>query len=198
MLSTPAPVSTCFRTWSRLRAMRLPIPLKRRPLDFGLLGFFVVNLLFVSYVISIEQIVIGNPASFVRPFWPPRSAIALIHWWEKSFDPLLWARPAWYRATIWLDVLIFGPFYAVAIYAYARGREWIRLPSILWPGMMLANVTIILFDELLGAHASPRPFIVLAANASWIVVPMMVVWRMARKEHPFTDRKSTRLNSSHL
>ena len=49
--------------------------------------------------------------------------------------------------------MIFGPFYAVAIYAYARGREWIRLPSVLWAGMMLANVTIILFDELLGAHA---------------------------------------------
>jgi hypothetical protein len=57
--------------------------------------------------------------------------------------------------------------------------------------MMLANVTIILFDELLGAHASPRPFIVLAANASWIVVPMMVVWRMARQEHPFSEEMAT-------
>jgi len=100
---------------------------------------------------------------------------------------LLWARPAWYRATIWIDVLIFGPFYAVAIYAFARGREWIRLPSVLWAGMMLANVTIILFDEVLGVHASPHPMVVLAANASWLVVPMVVFWRMARKEHPFTE-----------
>ena len=167
--------------------MRLPIPLKRRPLDIGLLGFFVVNLLLISYVISLEQIVISNPASFVHPFWPPRSAVALIHWWEKTFDPLLWARPAWYRATIWIDVLLFGPFYAMAIYAFARGREWIRLPSVLWAGMMLANVTIILFDELLGAHASPHPMVVLAANASWLLVPMIVLWRMARKEHPFTE-----------
>jgi hypothetical protein len=28
---------------------------------------------------------------------------------------------------------------------------------------------------------------VLAANASWVVVPMIVLWRMARKEHPFTE-----------
>lgn len=167
--------------------MRLPVPLTRRPLDIGLLGFFVVNLLLISYVVSLEQIVISNPAAFVRPLWPPRSALALIHWWEKTFDPLLWARPAWYRATIWIDVLIFGPFYAAAIYAYARGREWIRIPSILWTGMMLANVTIIMFDEFLGVHASPRPMIVLAANASWVVVPMIVLWRMARKEHPFTE-----------
>jgi hypothetical protein len=167
--------------------MRLPIPLRRRPLDIGLLVFFIVNLLFISYVVSLEQIVISNPASFVHPLWPPRSAIALIHWWEKTFDPLLWARPAWYRATIWIDVLLFGPFYAVAIYAYARGREWIRIPSVLWTGMMLANVTIILFDEFLGVHASPHPMVALAANASWIVVPMIVLWRMARKEHPFTE-----------
>jgi hypothetical protein len=167
--------------------MRLPIPLTRRPLDIGLLGFFVFNLLFVSYVISLEQIVIGNPAFNVHVGWPPRGALALIHWWEKTFDPLLWARPAWYRATIWIDVLLFGPFYAAAIYAFVRAREWIRMPSILWAGMMLANVIIIMFDEFLGVHASPRPFMVLAANASWIVVPMIVFWRMARQEHPFTE-----------
>jgi EXPERA (EXPanded EBP superfamily) len=167
--------------------MRLPIPLTRRPLDIGLLGFFIFNLLFVSYVISLEQIVISNPASSFHTIWPPRGALALIHWWEKSFDPLLWARPAWYRATIWIDVLLFGPFYAAAIYAFARAREWIRIPSILWAGMMLANVTIIMFDEFLGVHASPRPFVVLAANASWVLFPMIILWRMARKEHPFTE-----------
>jgi len=167
--------------------MRLPIPLKRRPIDLGLLGFFVFNLLFISYLISLEQIVIADPASSFRPFWPPRSAVTLIHWWEKTYDPLLWARPAWYRATIWIDALLFGPFYAAAIYAYARGREWIRTPSILWAGLMFANVTIILFDEFLGVHASPHPFVVLAANASWFVVPILVVWRMAGKQHPFTE-----------
>jgi hypothetical protein len=167
--------------------MRLPIPLKRRPVDIVFLGFFIVNLLCISYVISLEQIVIANPASFAWPFWPPRSAIALIHWWEKTYDPLLWARPAWYRATIWIDALLFGPFYAAAIYAYARGREWIRTPSILWAGLMFANVTIILFDEVLGVHASPHPFIVLASNTSWLVFPILIVWRMARHEHPFTE-----------
>ena len=167
--------------------MRLPIPLKHRPLDIVFLGFFIVNLLGISYVISLEQVVIADPASFAWPLWPPRSAIALIHWWEKTYDPLLWARPAWYRATIWIDVLLFGPFYAAAIFAYARGREWIRLPSILWAGLMFANVTIILFDEFLGVHASPRPFIVLAANTSWLVFPILIVWRMARHEHPFTE-----------
>jgi hypothetical protein len=167
--------------------MRMPVPLKRRPLDIVLLGFFIFNLLFVSYIISLEQIVISTPPSFTPPLWPPRAAIQLIHWWEKTFDPLLWARPVWYRATIWIDVLLFGPFYAVASYAYARGREWIRTPSFLWAGMMLANVTIIMSEEILGVHASPRPLVVVAANASWLIFPILVTWRMSRGPHPFTE-----------
>jgi hypothetical protein len=168
--------------------MRMPVPLKRRPLDIVLLGFFIFNLLFVSYIISLEQIAMSDPASLSFPFWPPRGAVKLIHWWEKTFDPLLWARPVWYRATIWIDVLLFGPFYAVATYAYARGREWIRTPSILWAGMMLANVTIIMSEELAGGHASPRPLVVLAANASWLIFPILVTWRMSRGPHPFTEK----------
>jgi hypothetical protein len=167
--------------------MRLPVPLSRRPLDLALLGFFVFNLLFVSYVISIEQILIRNPADASGALWPPGGALALIHWWEKTFDPLLWARPAWYRATIWIDVLCFGPFYAVAIYAFARGREWIRTPSLVWAGMMMANVIIILFDEVAGVHAAPRPWIVVGANLSWIVFPLLIIWRMGRNAHPFSE-----------
>ncbi len=167
--------------------MRRPIPLSRRPLDAALVAFFAVNLLFVSYVVSLEQIVVADPARFTPPLWPPAPALALIHWYERTFDPLLWARPAWYRATIWIDVVAFGPFYAFAVYAYARGRDWIRLPSVVWASMMFTNVFIILFDELLGVHASPHPAAVVGANASWLVVPFVVVWRVARSEHPFTE-----------
>lgn len=165
---------------------QVSIPLRRRPIDIAFLGFFVFNLLFVSYVISLEQIVIANPASFTPPVWPPRAAVALVHWWEKTYDPLLWARPAWYRATIWIDVLLFGPFYAAAIVAFVRGRAWIRLPSFIWSGLMFANVTIILFDELAGPYASPHPWVVVGANASWILMPILMVWRM-RSPHPFSE-----------
>jgi hypothetical protein len=168
-------------------AMRRPIPLARRPLDVALLIFFAVNLLFTTYVVSLEQVVIDDPARFTQPLWPPAPLVALVHWWERSYDPLLWARPAWYRATIWLDVLVFGPFYAVALYAWARGRDWIRLPSVIWAAMLFTNVVIILFDELRGAHATPHPGVVVAANAAWLLVPVVVVWRLARSEHPFTE-----------
>ena len=137
--------------------MRRSLPLSSRPLDVALIAFFAVNLCFTTYVVSLEQIVIADPSSFAPPPWPPARLLALVHWWERSFDPLLLARPAWYRATIWLDVLVFGPFYAVAIYAFVRGRDWIRLPCVAWAAMLFTNVFIILFDELKGIHATPSP-----------------------------------------
>ncbi len=168
---------------------RTPIPLARRPADFAFLIFFVVNLTFITYVVDLEQLVIADPNHFTPPLWPPPALVELVHWWGRSFDPLQWARPAWWRATIWIDVLGFGPYYAVAIFAFLRGRDWIRTPSIIWASVMLTNVTIIMFEEMIGPHATPRPGIVWAANLPWLLFPVLVIWRMWR-ERPFTEERS--------
>lgn len=159
--------------------------LLRRPLDLALVAFFLVNLCFTTYVVSLEQIVIDDPFRYAPPIWPPESLLHLVHWWERSFDPLLLARPAWYRATIWLDVLGFGPFYVAAIYAFVKRRNWIRIPVVIWASSLSTNVIIILFDELLGQHATPSPLTVVGANAPWLLLPWLVVWRVLRSPEPF-------------
>jgi hypothetical protein len=88
--------------------------------------------------------------------------------------------------TIWIDALGFGPFYAVAIYAVLRGRDWIRIPAVYWAGLMTANVLIILMEERYGIHATPRFAVVLAANLPWLLLPQAVLVRMLRSPHPFT------------
>jgi hypothetical protein len=50
--------------------------------------------------------------------------------------------------------------------------------------MMIAIVTIILFEELWGATPTAAPAIVLGANAPWLLMPIAVIWRM-RHEEPF-------------
>jgi hypothetical protein len=167
--------------------MRRAIPLSRRPIDWALLAFFAVNLLFTTYVVSLEQVVIADPASFTPPAWPPEALVRLVHGWERTYDPLLWARPAWYRATIWLDVVAFGPFYVVALHAFWRGRDWIRIPAVVWGAVLFTNVFIILFDELLGVHATPAPLVVVGANLPWLLMPLVVGWRVLRTPHPFTE-----------
>jgi hypothetical protein len=163
-----------------------PLPLSKRPIDIALIVFFGINLFFITYMVDLEQLVIADPDHFHYPGWPPAAIIDLVHWYGRRFDPVLMARPAWWRATIWIDALFFGPFYAVAIYAYARGRNWIRFGSIMWASVMLTNVSIILFEEVNGEHATPELGRVLLSNAAWVVFPVIVLYRMWRSVKPFS------------
>jgi len=167
-----------------------PLPLSKRPVDIALIVFFCVNLFFITYMVDLEQLVIADANHFQYPVWPPRWMVDLVHWYGHNFDPVLIARPAWWRATIWIDSIFFGPFYAVAIYAYWKGKNWIRFGSIVWSSVMLTNVTIILFEEVLGEHASPQIARVFLSNAAWVIFPLMVMYRMWRSVTPFSANPS--------
>ncbi len=163
----------------------MPTQLTKRPLDLALVAFFAVNLGFITYIVDLEQLVVADPAHFSYPIWPPARLIDLVHWWGRTYDPVLLARPTWWKATIWIDALLFGPFYAFALYAFVKGRNWIRLPSVIWASVMLTNVTIILSEEIAGPHATPQLPMVLFANAAWLVFPLLTLWRMWKSETPF-------------
>ena len=165
---------------------RRAVPLRRRLTDLAFVAFFVVNVGFVTYVVDLEQLVIDDPGRFSYPLWPPPPLVDLVHWYGREFDPLLMARPAFWRMTIWIDVIYFGPFYLAAIYAFVRGRDWIRVPALFWSGLMTANVLIILMEERYGAYATPEFGTVLALNVPWLLAPAAMLLRM-RRDHPFTD-----------
>lgn len=167
--------------------MRQAIPISKRPIDIVLVIFFLINLLLVSYLIDIEQLVIADPAHFTYPIWPPRPVVDAVHWWGYSFDPLLIARPVFFKVTIWLDNLFYAPFYAVAIYAFIKGKEWIRLPSLIWAVSMASGVIMILSEEAFGQYQTSQFALVALANASWIVFPIIVLVRLGVREHPFTS-----------
>jgi len=155
-----------------------------RWLELAIVVFFAVNLVFITYVVDLEQLVIADPYHFSYPLWPPRFAVDAVHWWGQTYDPVLMARPIWWKVTIWIDALCFGPFYLVAIYAFLRRRPWIRVPALLWAATMLTNVSIILGEEAFGEHRTPQLAMVVLANAAWVAFPLLVLYRMAREE-PF-------------
>jgi len=107
---------------------RVAVPLSKRKLDWALIGFFAFNFVFITYLFDMEQLTVANPEHFAYPLWPPAPIVDLGHWWGHRFDPLLLARPPFWRATIWLDVLVFGPFYARRSTRSRRERSGLRSP----------------------------------------------------------------------
>jgi hypothetical protein len=154
--------------------------LLRRPLDLALVVFFLVNVFVITYQVDLEQLVIADPANFTYPLWPPRFSVDAVHWWGQNFDPVLLRRPVWWKVTIWMDVLLYGPFYVVAVYALLRDRPWIRTPMVLWSGLMLMGVAVIMGEEMFGPYRTPAPLIIWLANAPWIVFPLLALWRAWR------------------
>jgi emopamil binding protein len=169
--------------------LREVIPLRERKLDYIFIVFFALNLFFITYIVDIEQNIIADPYNFTYPIWPPRPFVDMIHSYGNTIDPLLMARPVWWRTTIWIDTLFFGPFYAAGLYALLKGKDWIRLPSIIWAAMLITNVLIILSEEISGPHAAPNVLVVLALNLPWLLVPAFMIYRMWKDEHPFTRVK---------
>jgi hypothetical protein len=166
--------------------MKQPIPLKNRPLDFIYIGFFAVNLLVITYIIDLEQLVVKDVHNFTYPFWPPAFMIDLVHWWGNTFDPLLMARPPFWKATIWLDVVVFGPFYLFALYAFIKGKDWIRVPTLVVMPILFTNVFIICSEEIWGISATGNLPMVLFANAAWFLFPVFLIWKMWKNPNPFT------------
>ncbi|MGB8215403.1 MAG: emopamil-binding family protein [Anaerolineales bacterium] len=174
---------------------RIPIPFRQRRLDWLFVAFFSLNFFFITYVVDVEQLTIPDPIHYSQAAWPPPVMQKLIHSYGSTIDPLLMARPQWWKDTIWLDVIFYGPFYAIAMYAFLRGLEWIRIPAIFYSGMMFADVFIILGEEIAGPHASPHLAIVMALNLPWLVLPILLTGRLW-KEHPFTTEASEQKNIS--
>jgi len=172
--------------------MRQTIPLKERKSDYIYLAFFLLNLLYITYIVDLEQLVIRDPDHFSYPLWPLPFLVDMVHWWGRSFDPLQWARPMWWKATIWLDVLFFGPYYVAAIYAFIKGKEWIRIPTFIYSSILFTNVFIIMTEEYWGPHATGSPLIVTLANAPWFLIPVFLIWKMWKNEHPFTRCEGTK------
>ncbi len=165
---------------------RTSIPLAERKIDYVLLFFFILNAFFITYIVDLEQVVIADPAHFSYPMWPPSFFVDMVHSYGAQYDPLLLARPPWWRMTIWIDAIFFGPFYAFAIYAFIKGRDWIRTPALVWAGMMMSNVLIILMEEAVGPHATPVWGRVLSLNIPWLLFPVVVIARLAKSPYPFT------------
>ena len=156
-------------------------PLRARPFDVFLIVWFcvfaVTSLIYEQYIVFGVDLAATTDV-FGRSWY----------WYASSFDPVFLDTPLWLRIMCGIDAFVFGPFYLVLIYALARGRNWIRVPALLY-GAAIVYSTVVYFGwEFLdpGNRADAHLLGVFVVNIPYTVVPLLLMWRMRRRD-PFPE-----------
>ena len=112
----------------------------------ALLSFTILQLSGTMSVAAIDRVLLGTFAMFLFVAWFFEPAVIYLCGWEglgtaacdatligrlwhfyaASFDPVFLNLPLWLRIVCSLDTLLFGPFYAVSLFAFGTGRQLAR------------------------------------------------------------------------
>lgn len=154
-------------------------PLRNRPFDAFLVFWFCVfaftSLVYEQFIVfGVDLAAATDP---VGRSW---------YWYAHSFDPVFLDTPLWLRIMCTIDAFVFGPFYLLLIYAFVKGRNWVRVPALLY-GAAIVYSTLVYFgweflDETNRAHANLVA--VFVVNIPYTIVPLLLIWRM-RNPTPF-------------
>lgn len=170
------------------------IPFRRRRYDWFLvaaLAMFATT----SFTVDLVNLLFRPDAD---------SGFALARFVHDSYaagaDPLLAANPRFVQTASGISAVVFGTYYVAAIYAFIRGRDWIRLPTFLYAGMIVQSTALFLtvglvgdaplFRTVCGSAYSGFDYTftdvpkVVFGNVPYIVVPLLLVVRMWRPK-PF-------------
>jgi hypothetical protein len=162
------------------------IPLRKRPFDAFLVCCFIV--FSISSLIYEQFVVFGVDLSTTTDIFG-RSW----YWYARSFDPVFLDPPLWLRIMCSIDAYVFGPFYLVFIFAFVKGRNWVRIPALLY-GSAIVYSTLVYFgwEFLDGANRGRANLLaVFVVNIPYTVVPLLLMWRV-RQPEPFTRNAGSR------
>ena len=154
-----------------------------RPLDLGLVAFFVLSILY-GFLDSLPE-AIGFKAAPDSP-WPP---LRSLYDWAVVQEPQHLDPPPSLIATTLFDGFFQTPLLFFVIYGLVRARPWIRPLSLFYAGAAVTNMFMYFTTTFLGPNPPPHPWVYWPANLPWLIAPAILGLRMLPKE-PF--RKTSR------
>lgn len=160
----------------------MPLPVTKRPFDLILIFFFcifaVTSLVYEQYIVF--GIDLATTTDIFGRSW---------YWYARSFDPVFLDTPLWLQIMCGIDAFIFGPCYLVFIYAFIRGRNWVRIPALLYGAAIIYSTLVYFGWEFLNPEnrAEANLLMVFLINIPYSIVPMLLMWRV-RHPQPFSNQ----------
>mmetsp|Transcript_8873 Transcript_8873/g.24083 ORF Transcript_8873/g.24083 Transcript_8873/m.24083 type:complete len:149 (-) Transcript_8873:638-1084(-) len=122
--------------------------------------------------------------------WPPRVVIDLFHWWCEQCDPVLRINYFWFKIETAYSTFLYAPFYPLAIYGFIYGKDWVRVPILMFAWGMLATCIPISLESVYGHVPSPNPGMFMAGYGAYLVFPFMLIIRLF-PENPFAAKEKS-------
>jgi len=149
----------------------MAVALRRRPYDLFLVVWFSV-FAFTSLVMEMYITFRVDLASSCDPFG------RVWFWYAASFDPIFLDPPPFLWLMCTIDGFVFGPFYLVLIYAFARECAWIRGPALLYAGAIVYSTVVYFGVEFLTELERADIFWVVVINIPYTIVPILLALRV--------------------
>jgi hypothetical protein len=144
----------------------------RRPLDLGLVIFFVLSILY-GFLDSLPE-AIGFKVTPDSP-WPP---LRSLYDWAVAQEPQHLNPPTSLIATTLFDGFIQTPILFFVIYGLVKCSPWIRTLSLIYAGAAVTNMFMYFVTTFIGPNPPPHPWIYLPFNLPWLIAPAILGLRM--------------------
>jgi hypothetical protein len=149
-------------------------PLRERPLDVVLIGFFAVSVAY-GLLFSLPE-GLGVPVAPDSP-WPPLRAL---HGWAVAEEPAHLDPPPNLIAACLFDGFFQAPVLIFVIAGLVRPRPWLVPLGLVYAGAATTNMFFYFTQTFLGPHPPPNTAYYLAFNLPWLVAPIVLGVRLVR------------------
>ncbi|MBV6622509.1 MAG: DUF2781 domain-containing protein [Rivularia sp. (in: Bacteria)] len=160
---------------------KLFLSLEKRFFDYLLIicfSFFACTSFFTSSFIALNLPLTPESKNFL---------IRGLYWYGQNIDPALIKNPLSLQIQSFIDVFIFGPFYLLLVYAFIKGKNWIRVPAIIYVSAITYSMILYLGIEFMGDYPPNNYLVFLAINLPYLLIPLALGYRM-RKTYPFSKK----------
>ena len=118
-----------------------------------------------------------HDACDLSPYPLVRAAAAL---WRiyGAWDPLFLDIPVWLRIMCTIEVVFFGPLYALSAFLLWYRNQWLPLVTYSFSGALFYSTVVYFAAELLYPIPGTNLLMVIVVNIPWSILPIALVWRV--------------------
>lgn len=125
----------------------------------------------------------------------PQAAVDLVDFYISDFGDFLMAKPPlWFQSLMWAEMLVQVPFFFVAVYAFAKCRNWIRIPALMYGTHLVTVMTPILFETAFTPMDPTHRLKMFSVYLPWFLIPLALTIKMVLYPKPFGDVEKQRAN----